>query len=246
LRHSRRAVEIEPRNAMANAQVGQLLFDRGDLAGAETYFLAALDANPTLGRPHHYLGFIREIQGRLDEALEHDRRAVAGLPWEVMAWKNLGHVLVLQKRWAEAADAYTHAVNLQPKAWLFRVDLAYALFNAHREEAARQQYGQALALNARWPKIFDDQAWALATNPDRRRRNGREAVELAEKACQATSERDPHLLRTLAAAYAEAGRFGDAVVTAKKALRVASRADAADIRRRLESYKQACKEKHKK
>jgi hypothetical protein len=57
----------------------------------------------------------------------------------------------------------------------------------------------------------------LATAPDAAHRNGSEAVALAEKACQITQRTNTAMLSTLAAAYAEAGRFEDAVTTAENA-----------------------------
>jgi hypothetical protein len=58
-------------------------------------------------------------------------------------------------------------------------------------------------------------AWILATHPQAELRNGEEAVRLAERACDATRQKDPRLLGTLAAAYAEAGLFQDAIKTAQ-------------------------------
>ena len=58
----------------------------------------------------------------------------------------------------------------------------------------------------------------LATDADAAIRNGREAVDLAQRAAQLTQRRDPQTLDTLAAAYAEAGRFAAAVQTAQEAL----------------------------
>ena len=62
----------------------------------------------------------------------------------------------------------------------------------------------------------------LATNPNASIRNGAEAVELAQRAVQLSDGREPAILGTLAAAYAEAGRFAEAVKTAEQALALAS------------------------
>ena len=62
----------------------------------------------------------------------------------------------------------------------------------------------------------------LATASDPRLRNGNEAVRLAEQACQLSQYKDVTMIGVLAAAYAEAGRFNDAVATAQKACTVAS------------------------
>ena len=64
-------------------------------------------------------------------------------------------------------------------------------------------------------------AWWLATNPNASIRNGPEAVELAQRAVRLSGGRQPAILSTLAAAYAEAGRFSEAVETAQQALDLA-------------------------
>ena len=66
--------------------------------------------------------------------------------------------------------------------------------------------------------LLNDTAWLLATNPNASVRNGTEAVELAQRAEQLSASREAAVLGTLAAAYAEAGRFPEAVQTAHKAL----------------------------
>ena len=65
-------------------------------------------------------------------------------------------------------------------------------------------------------------AWVLATCPEASVRNGAEAVELAQRAVRLSGGREPAILGTLAAAYAEAGRFPEAVQTARKALELAT------------------------
>ena len=65
-------------------------------------------------------------------------------------------------------------------------------------------------------------AWVLATCPEASVRNGAEAVELARRAVKLSDGREPAILGTLAAAYAEAGRFPEAVQTARKALELAT------------------------
>ena len=65
--------------------------------------------------------------------------------------------------------------------------------------------------------MLNNLAWSLATNPDPALRDGPLAVHYAEKACQLTGGQKTVCLGTLAAAYAEAGRFDEAVATAQKA-----------------------------
>ena len=103
---------------------------------------------------------------------------------------------------------------------------------AKRREAMRLQPNDAALLN--------DTAWMLATNPNASVRNGTEAVELAERALKLSGGNEPAILGTLAAAYAEAGRFPEAAATARKALELArqqnKRALADALRARIALY----------
>ena len=76
-------------------------------------------------------------------------------------------------------------------------------------------------------------AWILATNAELH--NGPEALELATRALLLTHSQDAATLDTLAAAYAENGRFEDAIATAERAIGLDA-SQAAAIRRRIEQY----------
>src|SRR5205814_10163986 len=75
-----------------------------------------------------------------------------------------------------------------------------------------------------WREAGTRLARILPTHPDATLRNGTEAVQLAERACQQTNHRNVGALDTLAAAYAEVGRFQEAVQTAESALQIAQSA----------------------
>ena len=106
--------------------------------------------------------------------------------------------------------------------------------------AAVKSFGRALQLEFR---VEDANLCAriLATHPDSAVRNGAEAVAIAERMVSSAGGDDLLLLDTLAAAYAEAGRFDEAVETAERALRapVAEGMEGfpAQIERRLELYR---------
>ena len=71
--------------------------------------------------------------------------------------------------------------------------------------------------------LLSGAAWQLAAGADASLRNGKEAVDLALRAVDLTGEQEPTVLGTLAAAYAEAGRFSEAVQTARRAADLATR-----------------------
>ena len=78
-------------------------------------------------------------------------------------------------------------------------------------------------------------AWVLATCAEASVRNGAEAVELAQRAAQLSGGREPAILGTLAAAYAEAGRFPEAVQTARKALELATQQNKQALARSIQA-----------
>jgi tetratricopeptide (TPR) repeat protein len=65
-------------------------------------------------------------------------------------------------------------------------------------------------------------AWMMAASPDAAVRNGTKAVELARQTDQLSGGKNPMMAGTLAAAYAEAGKFDDAIATAQRALQLAN------------------------
>jgi Flp pilus assembly protein TadD len=94
---------------------------------------------------------------------------------------------------------------------------------------AVNHYHQALTLKPDMVEALNNLAWILAANPSDALRSGAEAVRLAERACELSQRREPVLLGTLAAAYAEAGRFDEAVTTAEKARDLASAGGLKDV-----------------
>jgi len=79
--------------------------------------------------------------------------------------------------------------------------------------------------NARQMAIVQDLnnlAWTFATSPDQKERSGPLAIDLAKRACEKTDYQVVAPVGTLAAVYAEAGQFSDAIATAQKACALAS------------------------
>jgi 4-amino-4-deoxy-L-arabinose transferase-like glycosyltransferase len=82
------------------------------------------------------------------------------------------------------------------------------------------------------PEILNNQAWTYATSPEAEVRNSRLAVALAERACELTHYQKTIYVGTLAAAYAEAGRFDDAMATAEKACALAEKSGELNLLQR--------------
>ena len=92
------------------------------------------------------------------------------------------------------------------------------IFNLSGDTAqAIEHYREGLRWKPDQPDALNNLAWLRAANPDPAFRNGDEAVQLAQQACALTRYQRPIIVGTLAAAYAEAGRFDEAIATAQRA-----------------------------
>jgi Flp pilus assembly protein TadD len=107
--------------------------------------------------------------------------------------------------------------------------LAVALNDSGQFGEAVGYYRKALALDPLAEPALNNLAWLLAACPKASLRNGAEAVTLAKQAVELSGGADPDVLDTLGVAYAEAGRFPDAVATAKDALLLAARTNKAPL-----------------
>jgi tetratricopeptide (TPR) repeat protein len=111
-----------------------------------------------------------------------------------------------------------------------------------RYDRVVEMFRSAVAENPADLGLGNSLAWVLATCPDAKYRDGAQAVRLAEPINEKTGKSNPKALDTLAAAYAEAGRFDEAAATAKRALAAAKAAGlaplAATIEKRLTLYAQ--------
>jgi Flp pilus assembly protein TadD len=150
-------------------------------------------------------------------------------PLYAEAASNFGLVLAAQGRFDEAIDQYRHALALKPTIDRTHSLLGSALLARGDRAGAIEEFHTALSLNPDLPPALNDLAWMLASDPDPEVRNGVEAVRLSQRACEVTRFRDPQLIGTLAAAYAEVGRFPEAITTAEKAMDLAERIGRTDL-----------------
>jgi len=103
-----------------------------------------------------------------------------------------------------------------------------------RVRDAAEYFQDAIDINPDYLLALNNQAWIMATDSDESLRNGAKAVEYALRAVEVARDREPDVLGTLAAAFAEAGRFEEAVDTAEDAIRLAGEIGAKRIEKGLQ------------
>jgi tetratricopeptide (TPR) repeat protein len=208
----------------------------------------ALQLKPNFAGAYCNLGIALARQGKLSEAVQHFERALQIEPDFAEAHYNLGNALdylgmalAAEGQFAEAIRNYRRAIQANPDRPEIYFHLGMALGQSGRTRDALVQYQEALRLNPELAGALNNLAWILATSSDDGLRNGAEAIRLAERACELTHHDKPLYIGTLAAAYAEAGRFSEAVATAERAEQLATKAGLTAVaeknRQALEFYR---------
>lgn len=171
------------------------------------------------------------------------RHAATAVPNNFFARDSLAMALWEKDRLPEAAKEFEEALKIVPNLEPSHRKLGVLRSIQGNEEEAIKQLREAIRCQPRQPEPYRHLAWLLATHPNETFRDGKEAVRLAEKARELVPSDDPAYplyLDTLAAAYAEDGRFTDAVKTAGQAADLAERSGdkklAEDVLKRLSFY----------
>ena len=213
-----KALDLNPQFAEAHNNLGVALSGRGRSAESIAHYETALKINPAFADAHTNLGITLCGQGQLDQAIPHLKSALSLDPHSAEARTNLGAALLWKGDLDGAIAELDRAVSIAPKSVGAHRYLGDALSSKGRTREALVQWRAALRAEPDQLAVLNAAAWVLATNPDSSLRNGAEAVELAERAVRLSGGNEPRTLVTLAAAYAEAGRFSDALRAVHAAL----------------------------
>ncbi len=176
--------------------------------------------------PLNQLNYAKGLADRREfsNAIDHFQRVVNLNPNYAEAYVNLGLMQERQPDQLNAAiDNFRAAARIRPEfaeAWFH---LGVALGSSGDVAGAVGAWREANRLKPDNPAFINHLAWALATDPDKSVRDGPAAVRLAERGVEINNREEPIPLMTLAAAYAEAGRFREAEETAKQALALATK-----------------------
>ncbi len=171
---------------------------------------------------HYNLGNTLAHHGRFDEAIDQYRQALKINPDDVQVHINLGAALQLRRKLDEAIAQYQRALEIEPGNVNGHGNLGKVFASRRRFDEAIAQFQQAVKLKPDNANVQMNLAWLRATCPQASLRNGAEAIEHAQRANQISAGRRPDILYALAAAYAEAGRFPEAVAAARKARELAT------------------------
>jgi protein O-mannosyl-transferase len=230
-----KAKAIEPNDAKIYNALGLALGRLGRSDEAIAAYQCALKIDPRLAPAELNLGAALKKAGRIDDAIAHFRNALAIDRHSAMAHNNLGAAMEAQGDLVGAILCYAKALAIRPNYPEARGNLAVAMQLLANTPAALVRWREWIAI---WPQdyvLLNEAAWVMATSNDPALRNGKDALELAQRAAQLTSYGEPTILGTLAAAYAEVGQPTNAARTARRAVEIALQQGQRDLAKIIEA-----------
>ncbi len=234
------AVRVDPKNANAYYNRAISWGNKRDYDRAIADYGEAIRLNPQYAKAYNNRG-LAWANGKRDydqaiadytEALRHD-------PKDSLAHNNRGVAWRAKRDYDRAIADYTEAIRLNPQYALAHYNRGVAWSDKRNYVNAIADYNEATRINPQSLNAHNSAAWLLATAPVAAVRNGARAVEFARKAAELTAWKDGDVLDTLAAAYAEAGNFPEAVSWQEKAMEFPDfmKSQGDDARKRLELYR---------
>jgi tetratricopeptide (TPR) repeat protein len=240
LAHFREAARIAPLFHDAHNKLGITLGALGHYDEAVAELREGIRLRDS-GEARHNLAHTYEKQGRIPEAMRAYEEALEKDPDLLLSLTRYGALLVAAGRVGEAEPYLRRALRLRPDAIEVRRLLAAGLTAGNRADDGVREYREILARDPNDLDALVNVAWIRATHADPARRDGAEAVRLAERARDHSPEPQAVVFSTLAAAYAEAGRFAEAVTAGERAVALALAANERDAAQRyraqLDSYR---------
>jgi tetratricopeptide (TPR) repeat protein len=225
------ALRVTRDNDVAHTNLGMFLAEGDRVEEGITHLREALAIRSGTMHPHYNLslalihsdlGYALARKGALEEAIEHLRAGIELRPDYPDAHYNLAAALSQEGKTREAIAEYEKTLALRPTDAEAHTSLGNVLAQEGSLKEAIAEYEEALQLAPDTILACHNLAWILSAAPDSTVRNGARAIPLAQRAADLSGGDNPLFLRTLAAAYAEAGRFSDAIEVAQKALRMAN------------------------
>jgi Flp pilus assembly protein TadD len=216
-------VERNPNSWMPHDNYGVALLQNGKIDEAIGEHYKALKLNPNSAEICNNLANALLQNNQIQEAVASYEKSISINPTNPSTHFNLGNLLLhhtTQLDYAILQLEQCLEMERAAEVWQENVyahyDLGIALCKKGRIQEAVSHYQKALEIQPGFAQARNNLVWILATSPTAKARDGTKAVALALESDR-LDDHNPAVLRNLAAAYAEAGRFSEAVETAQRA-----------------------------
>lgn len=187
-----------------------------------------------------YRGQMYEKKKRYDQAIQDYTKALKLNPRDIWCYNRRGVVYKKKGQYNRAVEDYTRAIKLDSNSAVLYNNRGNAYKKMGHYSRAIRDYSRAIKLDPNDAAFYNNFSWLLASCTDSAYRNGRLAVDLGVKANDLENWRQADYIDTLAAAYAESGRFDKAIEYQEQAISMLSSSDKATrkiYQERLHLYK---------
>jgi tetratricopeptide (TPR) repeat protein len=216
------AIALDPNNLDAILTRAKIHLARKDLENTKKDIETLENQRPDLPDLALLRMDVAIQEKRYADAISDMERLVQANPENRLLLMQLGSFYQMDKRPKKALRIADRLVKSDPTDWQalrLRGDIQLALGN---HSQAIEDYESAIdnipKEDSDYSGVLNNLSWVLSTSPEDSVRNGARAVELALQACELTQYAEPHILSTLAAAYAESQQFDKAKEWATKAV----------------------------
>ena len=239
----KKVVQINRGDYGAYNNMGAIFLKEGQLDQAVASCEESLKIKPDYIAAIYNLGLAKLKQGKYEEAIAQFTRALEVKPDWPEAHNELGNAYIQLGKYDLAVKSYEEVLKFKPDYLIAMHNAGIAALKQGEYDKAIKYFHKVLEQKPDWVIALKSLAWILATAEDSRFQNPTDAVKYAEKACRLTNYNDAALLDTLAAAYASAGNFDEAVQTAEKAFKLAESNKQEKLAREIQDHLKVYKTK---
>jgi len=155
-----KVTEVDPQNPDGWVNIGRAALQEGDVARARTVLEKALTLSPKLARTNFFYGSLLKETGDYDQAAAHFQIVLAQYPRDRVALNNLGRVLFLERKYAEAVKTLQQVLAVDPEDLQAHYNLMLC-YNGLGDEKMSKEH------QARYLRFKADEASQAITGPYR-------------------------------------------------------------------------------
>ncbi len=218
----RQVLSINPDHPNAIFNLAIAMKTIGKLDGAIHQYRRYLTMKPRNAEAMYQLGLTYELKQEFNAALQHLKKAIQIKPAFVDAHLSLGRIHQKMGDPVAAIENFQKIIQIQSDHAEAHYNLGATFGTTGQTEESLQHFREVIRYLPKNPVAWDAAAIILATSPNPNLHDPQEAIRCARRAVELTRRQHPQLLGTLAAAYAAAGQFDQAVSTAEIALKLAN------------------------
>lgn len=213
-----KAIELSPDDPQPRVLRARILHQAGEAEKALAEVEGVLRDAPDNTSALEMRGLMAAERDDYPSAIRDFRRLVARNGDDAVLVSQLGALYLAAKQPREAIRRFTRALEIDDEHFPSRRGRSDAEISIGDHKAAVADLEKALEQRPDDSGVLNNLAWLLATSPDDGLRDGKRAITLAEKACEKTEWKQPHIISTLAAGHAESGDYAAARKFSQKAV----------------------------